>query len=50
MFNFAPGFGKVRENVWSAMIQSGMGITKETMSRRLAADARSTQSKSTAKN
>ena len=42
MFNFAPGFGKVRENVWSAMIQNGVEITKGTMSGRLAADARST--------
>ena len=37
--NFAPGFGKVRENVWSAMIQNGVGMTKGTMSGMLAADA-----------
>ena len=42
MFNFAPSFGKVPENVWSAMIQNGVGITKGTMSGRLAADASST--------
>ena len=42
MFNFALVFGKVRENVWSAMIQNGVGITKGTMSGRLAADERST--------
>ena len=42
MFNFAHGFGKVCENVWSAMIQNGVGITKGTMSGRLAADERST--------
>tara|TARA_B110000438_G_C15609814_1_gene561728 strand:- start:727 stop:855 length:129 start_codon:yes stop_codon:yes gene_type:complete len=42
MFNFAPDFGKVRENVWSAMIQNGVRITKGTMSGRLAADVRST--------
>jgi glycine/D-amino acid oxidase-like deaminating enzyme len=37
--NFAPGFGKIRENVWSAMIQNGVGMTKGTMSGLLAADA-----------
>ena len=37
--NFAPGFGQVRENVWSAMIQNGVGMTKGTMSGRLAAEA-----------
>ena len=37
--NFAPGFGKVRENVWSAMIQNGVGMTKGTMSGMLAAEA-----------
>ena len=37
--NFAPGFGQVRENVWSAMIQNGVGMTKGTMSGMLAADA-----------
>lgn len=37
--NFAPGFGQVRDNVWSAMIQNGVGMTKGTMSGRLAAEA-----------
>ena len=37
--NFAPGFGKIRGNVWSAMIQNGVGMTKGTMSGLLAADA-----------
>ena len=37
--NFAPGFGQVRENVWSAMIQNGVGMTKGTMSGILAAEA-----------
>ena len=36
--NFAPGFGQLDTNVYSAMIQNGVGMTKGTMAGRLAAE------------
>lgn len=36
--NNAPGFGKVDENVWSAVCQNAVGVTKGTISGLLAAD------------
>jgi glycine/D-amino acid oxidase-like deaminating enzyme len=36
--NFAPGFGRPRENVFIAVCQNGVGVTKGTISGLLAAD------------
>ncbi len=36
--NFAPGFGQPRENVFTAVCQNGVGVTKGTISGLLAAD------------
>lgn len=36
--NFAPGFGHPRENVFTAVCQNGVGVTKGTISGLLAAD------------
>jgi len=36
--NFAPGFGQLSNNVYSAMVQNGVGMTKGTMAGRLAAE------------
>lgn len=36
--NHAPGFGEVRPNVWSAVCQNAVGVTKGTISGLLAAD------------
>ena len=36
--NNAPGFGKVDDNVWSAVCQNAVGVTKVTISGLLAAD------------
>lgn len=36
--NSAPGFGKLRSNVWSAVCQNGVGVTKGTFGGILAAD------------
>jgi glycine/D-amino acid oxidase-like deaminating enzyme len=36
--NNAPGFGKVDDNVWSAVCQNAVGVTKGTISGLLAAD------------
>lgn len=36
--NNAPGFGKVADNVWSAVCQNAVGVTKGTISGLLAAD------------
>lgn len=36
--NFAPGFGQLRRNVWTAVCQNGVGVTKGTISGMLAAD------------
>ncbi len=36
--NFAPGFGQLAPNVFSAMVQNGVGMTKGTMAGKLAAE------------
>ena len=36
--NNAPGFGKIDENVWSAVCCNAVGITKATIAGLLAAD------------
>ena len=36
--NFAPGFGRHAENVWTAVCQNGVGVTKGTIAGQLAAD------------
>ena len=42
MFNLVLVFEKVSENVWSATIKNGAGITMGTMFKKFLADARST--------
>ena len=37
-WNFAPGFGQMAPNVWTAVCQNGVGVTKGTIAGRLAAD------------
>lgn len=41
--NGHPGFGAVAENIWSAVAQNGVGITKGTFSGMLAADLATSQ-------
>jgi glycine/D-amino acid oxidase-like deaminating enzyme len=36
--NFAPGFGRVAPNIWAAVCQNGVGVTKGTIGGVLAAD------------
>ncbi|MEL6197980.1 MAG: FAD-dependent oxidoreductase, partial [Pseudomonadota bacterium] len=36
--NSAPGFGKLASNVWSAVCQNAVGVTKGTIGGMLAAD------------
>ncbi len=36
--NFAPGFGQVAPNIWTAVCQNGVGVTKGTIGGLLAAD------------
>jgi glycine/D-amino acid oxidase-like deaminating enzyme len=36
--NYAPGFGRVATNIWTAVCQNGVGVTKGTIAGVLAAD------------
>ncbi len=36
--NGAPGFGQVAHNIWTAVCQNGVGVTKGTIAGLLAAD------------
>jgi glycine/D-amino acid oxidase-like deaminating enzyme len=36
--NYAPGFGRVASNIWTAVCQNAVGVTKGTIAGVLAAD------------